>query len=80
MSFNIGINGFGRLVFRSVIEKGKNVVAINDPFMNMDYLLCQLRYDTIRGRFPCSIKKLNDKQFEINGKVITYMLKKLPKI
>lgn len=81
MSFNIGINGFGRigrLVFRSAIEKGKNVVAINDPFMNVDYLLYQLKYDTVHGRFPYDIKKINDKQFEVNGKLINLYAEKAP--
>ena len=81
MSFNIGINGFGRigrLVFRASIERGKRVVAINDPFMNMDYLLYQLRYDTVHGKFPHTIKKLSDKQFEIEGQVITLTNEKAP--
>ena len=46
MSIRIGINGFGRigrLVFRVIEErrsKGENikVVAINDPFIEKDYL------------------------------------------
>ena len=47
MSFQMGINGFGRigrLVFRAAIEKNHTVVAINDPFMTMDYLIYQLAY------------------------------------
>ena len=71
MSINIGINGFGRigkLVFRASIERGKRVVAVNDPFMNMDYLLYQLNYDTVHGKFPHKVKKLSDKQFEVDGK------------
>jgi glyceraldehyde-3-phosphate dehydrogenase/erythrose-4-phosphate dehydrogenase len=40
---NLGINGFGRigkLVFRAAIQSNKaNVVAINDPFMDLDYLV-----------------------------------------
>ena len=73
MSINIGINGFGRigkLVFRASIERGKRVVAVNDPFMNMDYLLYQLNYDTVHGKFPHKVKKLSDKQFEVDGQVI----------
>ena len=61
MSYNIGINGFGRigrLVFRAAIERGKNVVT-NDPFMNMDYLMYQLKYDTVHGKFPFEVKKIS---------------------
>jgi len=81
MSYNIGINGFGRigrLVFRAAIEKGKNVVAINDPFMNMDYLIYQLKYDTVHGRFPFKVEKISDKAFSINGKKIHLFGEKAP--
>lgn len=43
MSINIGINGMGRigrLVFRSAFLSGNaNVTAVNDPFMDIDYLV-----------------------------------------
>jgi len=80
-NFSIGINGFGRigrLVFRAAIEKNKNVVAINDPFMNMDYLLYQLKYDSVHGRFPFQVKKISDKQFEVNGQIVNLTQEKAP--
>jgi glyceraldehyde 3-phosphate dehydrogenase len=70
---SIGINGFGRigrLVFRAAIENGKRVVAVNDPFMNMDYLLYQLKYDTVHGKPNFKIEKISDKEFSINGQKI----------
>ena len=81
MSYSIGINGFGRigrLVFRAAIERGEKVVAINDPFMNMDYLLYQLKYDTVHGRSPFTIKKISEKEFECNGKKIHLFAEKIP--
>jgi glyceraldehyde 3-phosphate dehydrogenase len=44
MSLRLGINGFGRigrLVFRAAFENRKDVevVAINDPFLTVDYLI-----------------------------------------
>ncbi len=81
MSHHIGINGFGRigkLVFRAAIERGKTVVAINDPFMNMDYLLYQLHYDTVHGRFPFQTKKISEKEFEINGQKVSLFSEKAP--
>ena len=39
---NIGINGFGRigrLVLRAALAKGATVVAINDPFIPLDYMV-----------------------------------------
>lgn len=51
----IGINGFGRigrLVFRSAFTENASkatVTAINDPFLDLDYLMYLLRYDTVHG-------------------------------
>ena len=53
----IGINGFGRigrLTFRSAVTqnaKKAQVVAINDPFMDLDYLIYQLKYDSVHGKY-----------------------------
>ena len=50
----IGINGFGRigrLVLRSAIAKGAQVVAINDPFIPLDYMVYMFKYDSTHGRF-----------------------------
>merc|ERR1712199_91939 len=56
----MGINGFGRIVFRSTFmnnaDKAK-VMAINDPFMDLDYLEYLLKYDSVHGRFPGSVEK-----------------------
>lgn len=51
---NIGINGFGRigrLVLRAAMHKGANVVAINDPFINLDYMVYMFKYDSTHGRY-----------------------------
>lgn len=73
MSIKIGINGFGRigrLVFRAALEQPKvEVTAINDPFMNLDYLVYQLKYDSVHGRFRHDIKH-DDKNLIVNGKKI----------
>lgn len=55
MSVKVGINGFGRigrLVFRSALEKKQlaQVTAINDPFMDIDYLIYLLSYDSVHGK------------------------------
>ena len=52
----MGINGFGRigrLVFRSAFTQNANnakVMAINDPFMDTDYLIYLLSYDSVHGK------------------------------
>jgi len=53
----VGINGFGRigrLVFRCIEDRRLNgedikVVAINDPFSEIDYMGYQLKYDSVHG-------------------------------
>jgi len=64
MSVNVGINGFGRigrLVFRAAIEKGTvDVKAINDPFIDAEYMVYMLRYDTVHGQFKGTIEAKGD--------------------
>lgn len=50
----IGINGFGRigrLVARICAQRGIEVAAINDPFLDVDYAKYLLDHDTIHGKF-----------------------------
>ena len=55
----VGINGFGRigrLVFRAACgRKDIQVVGINDPFIDLDYMVYMLRYDSIHGKFEGEI-------------------------
>lgn len=74
MATKIGINGFGRigrLVFRSIVEKGLlgkevDVVAINDlvPASNLAYLL---KYDSTQGRFNGTVETKGDDILVVNG-------------
>jgi len=55
----IGINGFGRigrLVLRASLERGGQVVAINDPFIGVDYMVYMFKYDSTHGRFKGEVK------------------------
>ena len=69
----IGINGFGRigrLVMRASLERDNiEVVAINDPFIDLDYMKYMLTYDTIHGKFNADIQ-VNGNNLVINGKEI----------
>jgi glyceraldehyde 3-phosphate dehydrogenase len=51
----VGINGFGRigrLVLRAAIEKDTvDVVAVNDPFLDLSYMAYLFKYDSTHGRF-----------------------------
>jgi len=68
----IGINGFGRigrLVLRAAVEKGASVVAINDPFISLDYMVYLFKYDSTHGRFKGEVKA-EDGSLIVNGNKI----------
>jgi len=60
MPTQIGINGFGRigrLVCRAAIENPEStVVAVNDPFLPVDYAAYQFKYDSVHGRYPGTVE------------------------
>jgi glyceraldehyde 3-phosphate dehydrogenase len=55
----MGINGFGRigrLVFRAAVANPEvEVKAVNDPFMDLKYMVYQLKYDSVHKRFDGTI-------------------------
>ncbi|MCL2611034.1 MAG: type I glyceraldehyde-3-phosphate dehydrogenase, partial [Defluviitaleaceae bacterium] len=77
----IGINGFGRigrLVLRIAVTRNDvEVVAINDPFIDLDYMAYMLKYDTIHGRFDGNVEVKNGK-LVVNGKEITVFSERNP--
>jgi len=77
----IGINGFGRigrLVLRAALEKGAEVVAINDPFIGLDYMVYMFKYDSTHGRFKGEVKTEGD-QLVVNGHKISVFSERDPK-
>ena len=78
----IGINGFGRigrLVYRASMERDDiQVVAVNDPFIDLDYMVYMLKFDTVHGRFKGEIK-VKGSNFEANGHEVTVFNHKDPK-
>ena len=73
MAIKVGINGFGRigrLVFRATVENPNvEVVAINDPFIDPEYMVYMLTYDTVHGRFKGEASA-KDGAIVVNGKEI----------
>jgi len=74
MATGLGINGFGRigrLVFRAAsANENVTVKAVNDPFMDLTYMVYQLKYDSVHKQFPGTIsaKKEGDNEFlVVNG-------------
>ncbi|KAF9931585.1 hypothetical protein BGZ65_004841 [Modicella reniformis] len=55
MTIKIGINGFGRigrLVLRAaILNNNVEVVAVNDPFIDLNYMVYMFKYDSTHGRF-----------------------------
>lgn len=55
----VGINGFGRigrLVLRAAIEKDTvDVVAVNDPFLDLNYMAYLFQYDSTHNRFKGNV-------------------------
>ncbi|CAE7492791.1 GPD2 [Symbiodinium sp. CCMP2456] len=73
----MGINGFGRigrLVFRAAMgNPDAEVKAINDPFMDLKYMVYQLKYDSVHKTFAGTVacKEADGKEFlVVNGKEI----------
>ncbi|GMP64669.1 hypothetical protein CsSME_00025829 [Camellia sinensis var. sinensis] len=78
----VGINGFGRIgrlvlriaTFRDDIE----VVAVNDPFIDANYMAYMFKYDSTHGVFKGTLKVLDGSTLEINGKQIKVSSKRDP--
>ena len=73
MSVKVGINGFGRigtLAFQAALNKEEvEVVAINDPFVEADYMAYMTKFDTVHGRFNGEVSS-KDGVLIVNGKEI----------
>jgi glyceraldehyde 3-phosphate dehydrogenase len=77
----VGINGFGRigrLVFRAAQERNDiQIVAVNDPFLDIDYLVYMLQYDTVHGKFQGKIENKNGK-LHINDVEVAFFAERDP--
>ncbi|EKM52679.1 uncharacterized protein PHACADRAFT_261268 [Phanerochaete carnosa HHB-10118-sp] len=81
MPANVGINGLGRIgriVLRNaLLNKDINVVAINDPFIDKDYMVYMFKYDSVHGRFNGSVE-VKDGKLVVDGKAISVFAEKDP--
>ena len=82
MSIKVGINGFGRigrLVFRAAVKQPETfeIVGINDPFIDPDYMVYMVKYDTMHGHFDGDIKA-EDGKLVVNGHKIDVFAEKDP--
>jgi glyceraldehyde 3-phosphate dehydrogenase len=81
MPIPIGINGFGRigrLVMRAALENGNvEVKSVNDPFIDLDYMVYMFKYDSTHGKFHGDVKVEGGK-LVVNGHAITVHNEKDP--
>lgn len=86
MPCTLGINGFGRigrLVFRAATaNENVRCIGINEPFMDLDYMVYLLSYDSAHGRFngTVSSKQEGGNDFlVVNGLPVRVFHEKDPK-
>ncbi len=81
MKAKVGINGFGRigrLVFRAATNNDQvDIVGINDPFIDPEYMVYMLKYDTVHGKFNGQVET-RDGKLIVNGHEIEVYAKKDP--
>jgi len=85
MVYSYGINGFGRigrLVLRAQVTNKGDVarpVAINEPFMDLDYMVYMFKYDSTHGQFKGDVHADHaNKKLVINGHEIAVFAEKDP--
>jgi len=81
MGIKVGINGFGRigrLVCRAAQEHADiELVHINDPFIDLDYMVYMFKYDSTHGKFKGTVES-TDGKLVINGRAITVSMCRNP--
>jgi len=81
MVVKVGINGFGRigrLVMRaSLLNPNVQVVSINEPFMDLPYMIYLFKYDSTHGHFKGEVSA-HDGKLVVNGHPISVHAEKDP--
>lgn len=77
----IGINGFGRigrLVCRAAMANPNvQVVAVNDPFMDIEYMKYMFTYDSVHGKYKGTVEVSNG-NLVVDGHAIKIFAEKNP--
>jgi len=79
---SFGVNGFGRigrLVVRAAIENpDATVVAVNDPFLPLEYAVYQFKYDSVHGTYPGEVSATADGCLLIDDTKIKFVAERNP--
>jgi len=68
----------GRIVYRNALElQDIDVVAINDPFIDLEYMVYMFKFDSVHGRFKGTIEA-KDGKLVVNGKSIAVYAERDP--
>jgi glyceraldehyde 3-phosphate dehydrogenase len=54
----------------ALLTQGIEVVAVNDPFIDLEYMVYMFKYDSVHGRFQGTVEA-KDGQLWINGRAVT---------
>jgi len=77
----VGINGFGRIgriVLRNALNNpAVQVNAVNDPFIDLEYMVYMFKYDSVHGRFKGDVTH-KDGKLVVNGHPITVYAERDP--
>jgi len=81
MGIKVGINGFGRIgriVLRNALQYDNvDIVAINDPFLDLAYVVYMFKYDSTHGRYKGTVEA-KDGKLVVDGKAITVFAERDP--
>ncbi len=79
----VGINGFGRigrLVARVCAGREDiDLVAVNDPFIDLEYAKYMFTFDSVHGKFKGSCE-IDDKYLVINGDKVVFYSEREPEL
>jgi glyceraldehyde 3-phosphate dehydrogenase len=70
----IAINGLGRIgrsVTRIAVEKGIEIVAVND-LMPIEVAVYLLQWDSVRGAFPVPVEKVGEDKIRLGEQIVRY--------
>ncbi|CAF5032368.1 unnamed protein product [Rotaria sp. Silwood1] len=81
-NIKIGINGFGRLVFRCALEQSIQVIAVNDPSPSIfippaEHMVNMLKHDSTHEYFKGKVSH-KDNKFIVAGQEISILVEQQP--